>query len=188
MLFASEASPPRIAAAEAPEADDAQLPPLRIPGGAVPLPPAHPFDLGSNRAFVFAALAPSSSARLVAEAPALTSCERRARACLFRARSPAAQAADDRRSRACGETARGSIVFKAVISMDAARPVRRIHPALDDNLLRKISNQLKLASMNNPALLHCLGRRPPFRRVSLGSHLGGEGLRVFFRRKSRVTH
>jgi rare lipoprotein A len=60
------AEPPRdVAPAEAPEAD-APLPPLRVPGGAVPLPPPRPFDLGSNRnsAFVFAALAPSSSARV----------------------------------------------------------------------------------------------------------------------------
>ena len=54
-------------ALEAPESD-APLPPLRVPRGSVPLPPPRPFDLGSNRsgAFVFAALAPSSSARVVA--------------------------------------------------------------------------------------------------------------------------
>ena len=63
----AEPSQDAAPAAEAPEAD-APLPPLRIPGGAVPLPPPRPFDLGSNRssAFVFAALAPSSSARVVA--------------------------------------------------------------------------------------------------------------------------
>jgi rare lipoprotein A len=63
----AEPSQDAAPAAEAPKAD-APLPPLRIPGGAVPLPPPRPFDLGSNRssAFVFAALAPSSSARVVA--------------------------------------------------------------------------------------------------------------------------
>ena len=63
----AEPSQDAAPAAEAPEAD-APLPPLRIPGGAVPLPPPRPFDLGSNRssALVFAALAPSSSARVVA--------------------------------------------------------------------------------------------------------------------------
>ena len=63
---AAEPSPDVAPAGDAPEADDAPLPPLRVPGGAVPLPPPRPFDLGSNRssAFVFAALGPSSSARV----------------------------------------------------------------------------------------------------------------------------
>ena len=62
----AEPSQDAAPAVEAPEAD-APLPPLRVPGGAVPLPPPRPFDLGFNRssAFVFAALAPSSSARVV---------------------------------------------------------------------------------------------------------------------------
>jgi hypothetical protein len=42
------------------------LPPIRQPRGDVPLPPARPFDLGSNRsAFVVAAVAPSSTAHAV---------------------------------------------------------------------------------------------------------------------------
>ena len=55
--------PPREAAPaiETPDVE-APLPPLRVPGGVVPLPPARPFDLGSNRsAFVVAAVAASSS-------------------------------------------------------------------------------------------------------------------------------
>jgi len=59
--------PPRDAApaVESPDVE-APLPPLRVPGGAVPLPPARPFDLGSNRsAFVVAALGASSSTRAV---------------------------------------------------------------------------------------------------------------------------
>jgi rare lipoprotein A len=62
--------PPREAAPaiETPDVE-APLPPLRVPGGAVPLPPPRPFDLGSNRsAFVVAAVArssPVSSARAV---------------------------------------------------------------------------------------------------------------------------
>ena len=58
--------PPREAApaVESPDVE-APLPPLRVPGGAVPLPPARPFDLGSNRsAFVVAAVAPASSPRV----------------------------------------------------------------------------------------------------------------------------
>ncbi len=63
----AEPSQDAAPADEAPEAD-APLPPLRVPGGSVPLPPSRPFDLGSNRssALVFAALAPSSSAHVVA--------------------------------------------------------------------------------------------------------------------------
>jgi rare lipoprotein A len=51
--------------AEIPQAD-APLSPLRRPISAVPLPPPRPFDLGSNRsAFVVAAVAASSSMRVV---------------------------------------------------------------------------------------------------------------------------
>ncbi len=59
--------PPRETppAVESPDAD-APLPPLRVPGGAVPLPPPRPFDLGSNRsAFMVAAVATSPSPHAV---------------------------------------------------------------------------------------------------------------------------
>jgi rare lipoprotein A len=54
--------------AESGDADPLPPEPIRLhhPSGIVPLPPPRPFDLGSNRsAFVFAAVAASSSARAV---------------------------------------------------------------------------------------------------------------------------
>jgi rare lipoprotein A len=67
-----EPEPVRVAAvAEAPTADAAPVSEaapvaVRQPHGPVPLPPARPFDLGSNRgALIVAAVAPSSSERVV---------------------------------------------------------------------------------------------------------------------------
>jgi rare lipoprotein A len=73
---APEPEPARVAAVvEAPAAEtppvetpraEEPLPPIRQPSGAVPLPPPRPFDLGSTRsAFVVAAVAASSPARVV---------------------------------------------------------------------------------------------------------------------------